>query len=72
MSLDHLDELQRRYPGDTPPRFLLRAFEADAMPRGGAPDLEDPIGGSLERFREAFDTIRTCVDNLVLHLKHLS
>lgn len=71
MSLDHLDELQRRFPGDRPPRLLLRAFESDPLPRGGAPDLADPIGGPLEAFRESFHTIRTCVDHLVLHLKHL-
>ena len=71
MSLDHLDELQRRFPGDTPPRLLLRAFEKDPLPRGGAPDLADPIGGPVDAFREAFQTIRSCVDHLVLHLKHL-
>lgn len=71
MSLDHLDELQRRFPGDAPPRLLLRAFEKDALPRGGAPDLADPIGGPMDAFRSAFDTIRTCVDHLVLHVKHL-
>jgi protein-tyrosine-phosphatase len=71
MSLDHLDELQRRFPGDVPPRRLLRAFEQEALPRGGAPDLPDPVGGPVEAFRESFETIRTCVDHLVLYLKHL-
>ena len=71
MTMDHVEELQRRFPGDAPPRLLIRAFESDALPRGGAPDLDDPIGGPIDAFRRTFDTIRVCVDHLVLHLKHL-
>lgn len=72
MSLDHLEELQARFPGTSPPRVLLRAFEGDAAPRNGAPDLVDPVGEPIETFRESFEIVRPCVDHLVLHLKHLS
>lgn len=71
MTLDHFEELRRRFPGDTPPILLIRAFESDALPRGGAPDLVDPIGGPIEAFRETFRVAKPCVDHLVLHLKHL-
>jgi protein-tyrosine phosphatase len=71
MTLDHVDELRRRFPGDAPPILLIRAFEADALPRGGAPDVPDPIGGPIEAFRESFRIVKPCVDHLVLHLKHL-
>lgn len=72
MSLDHLEELQARFPGATPPRMLLRAFERDPSPRSGAPDLLDPVGEPIETFRKTFEIARPSVDHLVLHLKHRS
>ncbi len=71
MTLDQLEELRRRFPGDAPPALLIRAFESDALPRGGAPDLPDPIGRPIEAFRECFRVAKPCIDHLVLHLKHL-
>lgn len=71
MTLDHLEDMRRRFPGDAPPIHLIRAFESDALPRGGAPDLPDPIGRPIDAFRESFGVARPCVDHLVLHLKHL-
>lgn len=70
MSVVHLEELERRFPSGTRERVLLRAFEPSPDPCGGAPDLDDPIGCPLETYREVFEVIRTCVDHLVLHLKH--
>jgi protein-tyrosine-phosphatase len=70
MTLEHLHELDHRFPAGTRQRFLLRAFENGPASRGGAPDLEDPIGMPIGTYREAFAIIRKCVDHLVLHLKH--
>ena len=71
MTLDHLHELEARFPDQREQRELLRAFEKHAEPQSGAPDLTDPIGESVEFYRDCFDTIRTCMDHLSLHLKHV-
>ncbi len=70
MTVDHLSELERRFPTGTTKRFLLRAFEHGPAPQEGAPDLEDPTGWPIETHREVFAVIRRCVDQLVLSLKH--
>jgi low molecular weight protein-tyrosine phosphatase len=70
MSLGQIEALERRYPGEHPPRRLLRAFESGPEPAAGAPNLDDPVLGPIEAFRAAFDVIRPCVDHLVLGLKH--
>ncbi len=70
MTVGHLEELDLRFPPGAAKRYLLRAFEPEPSPRGGAPDLDDPIGEPIETYREAFAVIRTCVDHLVLHVKH--
>ena len=72
MSLRQLEDLARRFPYGTKQRYLLRAFEEGPTPRGGAPELDDPVSGPLEGFQSAFAVIRNCVDHLVLHLKHAS
>ncbi len=69
MTLAQLEALERRYPTASQTRLLLRAFEKGAIPRGGAPELDDPVAGPVEEYREAFAMIRNCVDHLVLHLK---
>jgi len=70
MSSEHLEFLDHRFPGRLAPRFLLRAFEKGPEPQPASPDLEDPVTGPVEDFRACFATIRTCVDHLVLRLKH--
>jgi len=72
MSLRQLEDLTRRFPYGTKERYLLRAFEQGPTPRGGAPELDDPVSGPVEGFQTAFAIIRSCVDHLVLHLKHAS
>lgn len=72
MTLAHLDQLARRFPDARQPRYLLRAFEAGPEPTGGAPELDDPVTGPLEEFQDAFAIARTCVDHLVLWLRHTS
>jgi protein-tyrosine-phosphatase len=72
MTLDHLEELERRFPDGTNRRYLIRAFEKGADPLGGAPELDDPIGQDLETYRRQFGIIRHCIDHLLLHLKHSS
>jgi len=70
MTLAHLEELAERFPNAQQKRLLLRAFEAGPTPAGGAPELIDPVSGPYEGFRDAFGVIRTCVDHLVLWLRH--
>jgi protein-tyrosine-phosphatase len=70
MTLTQLETLARRYPEGDQRRVLLRAFEDGPNPRGGAPSLDDPITGPIEGYKDAFATIRKCVDHLVLHLRH--
>ena len=70
MTLAQLDALERRYPASGQRRLLLRAFEDGPNPCGGAPELSDPVAGPIEGYRRAFAIIRTCVDHLVLHLRH--
>ncbi len=70
MELSHLELLERNFPGGHGKVKLLRAFEKGPEPELGAPDLSDPIGRPVEEYRDCFRTIRTCVDHLVLHLKH--
>jgi len=70
MTLAQLEALARRHPEARRRRLLLRAFEDGPTPRGGAPELDDPVAGPIEGYRNAFAIIRTCVDHLVLHLRH--
>ncbi len=70
MERDHLEALADRFPDGHGSRFLLRAFEAGAQPASDAPDLEDPICEPIEMYRKQLEVIRTCVDHLVLYLKH--
>jgi protein-tyrosine phosphatase len=70
MTLDHLELLELRYPAREQRRFLLRAFERQAEPRGGAAELDDPIGEEISVFREQFTIIRDCVDHMLLYLKY--
>jgi protein-tyrosine-phosphatase len=69
MTLTQLETLARRFPSGQR-RLLLRAFEDGPEPRGGAPELDDPVAGPIEGYKEAFDVIRRCIDHLVLHLRH--
>ena len=70
MELAHVELLAARFPEARDRLVLLRAFEDGPDPSGGAPDLDDPIGGPAEGYRSAFARIRDCVDGLVLHLRH--
>ena len=70
MSFDHLDALATLFPDGPAPRYLIRAFEARAQPQGGALELEDPIGKDRDAYRESYRCIKTCIDHLVLHLRH--
>ena len=73
MTATHLEMLTRRYLGGSgEPRYLLRAFERGPNPIRGAPDLGDPIRDPVQKYRDAFIIIRTCVDHLILHLRHKS
>jgi len=68
----HLEYLAFHHPEGSDERLLLRAFEKRSRPDSNALDLEDPMGYSLEFYREQIPLIRRCVDHLILYLKHRS
>jgi len=70
MTLRQLETLESRFSAQGGRRLLLRAFEHQPQPQGGAPELDDPVAGPIEDYRAAFSLIRASVDHLVLHLKH--
>lgn len=70
MASDHLDYLAAAYPGVGGARRLLRAFEHGSDPVADPADLDDPIGREVEVYREQFGVIRTCVDHVVVYLRH--
>lgn len=70
MAHRHVKELSRlRLANDVPVR-LIRTFELEPEPASEALDLDDPIGMHLDFYQETFEIIRTCVDHLVIHLRH--
>lgn len=70
MDFGHLETLAVRFPRGHGERHLIRAFEAGPAPAADAPDLDDPVGGPLQLFREQREVIRVCIDHFVLHIKH--
>jgi protein-tyrosine phosphatase len=72
MTLRHVEEIAVRFPGAESRTSLLREFERGPSPLRGALDVEDPIAMPLSFYRSTFETIRTCVDHLILHLKHVA
>jgi protein-tyrosine phosphatase len=68
----HLEYLALHHPEGSDERLLLRAFEKRSRPDPNALDLEDPMGYSLEFYREQLPLITRCVDHLILYLKHRS
>ena len=66
----HLETLDRRFPSRERGIYLLRAFEDGPDPTLGAPDLDDPIGLSLDVYQARFEEIRTTVDHLMIHLRN--
>ncbi len=70
MSQEHLEQLRERFPSGPGRRVLIREFERGPEPRPDAPDLDDPVGLPVAAFRDTFGLIRSCVDHLILHLKH--
>jgi len=72
MARDHVEYMLHEYPDASARVLLLRAFEHGTTPVQLAADLDDPIGHSIAHYREQFQTIRLCVDHLVMHLRHAS
>lgn len=70
MTEQHLQELSAYPRHGSCRRLLLRAFEHGPQPRSEPPDLDDPIGGSIDYYRQQRDLVMRCVDQLLLHLKH--
>jgi len=69
MTSTQLNALARRFPAGGARGLLLRAFEQGETPRGDAPDLDDPVSGPIEGYRDAFAIMRTCLDHLVVYLR---
>ncbi len=72
MSHEHLAEMAHRFPAGAGDRLLLRAFEESSERDPNARDLDDPIGRSVEFYRQVRERITRSVDHLALHLKHLA
>ena len=72
MEARQLDRLRDAFPGAQATFALLRAYERGPQRDDDASDLADPVGEALPTFRACFRTIRTCVDHIVLALKHES
>jgi protein-tyrosine phosphatase len=70
MTRGHLEHLALRYPEGHDRRLLLRAFEKGPDPDPAARGLRDPIGEPLIVYRELVPLIVSCVDHLLLHMKH--
>ena len=70
MEARQLDRLRDAFPEAHATFALLRAYERSPQRDDDASDLADPVGEALPTFRACFRTIRTCVDHLVLALKH--
>lgn len=68
MSHHHLVYMAQHHPEGNGERFLLRAFEKSPLPDPNPRDLADPIGRSLEFFREQREQIVRCVDHLGAHI----
>jgi protein-tyrosine phosphatase len=69
MSHEHLEYLALRHPEGEDERLLLRAFESGPRPDPNPLDLTDPIGRSLDFYREQVPLITRCVDHLIGYLK---
>ena len=70
MASDHLEYMSRVFPESRDRVVLLRAFEKGTEPSQLAPDLDDPIGESIELYRSQMKTIELCIDHFVMHLRH--
>lgn len=70
MAREHRKDFAQRFHEGMPRFQLIRAFERSVDPRDDAPDLDDPVTGTIDDFRTCFAIIRNCIDHLVLHLKH--
>jgi ribose 5-phosphate isomerase B len=69
MDREHLKHAALQEPSCAGKCHLLRAFENGPEPSPDAPDLADPIGLSIEAFRRGRETIRACIDHLVVALE---
>ena len=69
MTHDHGRHLAERFELPESRVLLLRRFEHGPESESDGPDLPDPIGKPLEFYRRNFETIRTCVDHLVIWLR---
>lgn len=70
MEIGHVEKARRLRGTAECPIRLLRAYENGVDPVAMPPHLDDPIGLPLSVYRETFDLIRTCVDHLMIGLRH--
>jgi protein-tyrosine phosphatase len=58
METKHIEYIKRRFPFYAHKSALLGSF-------CGVGEIEDPIGGSIEKYRETFKKIRTSIEKFV-------
>ncbi len=62
----HLDALLKRFPEARSKTYLLKDYAGIAT---GDPDISDPFGGSLEKYRQTLEEIRESVTKSIMKLK---
>jgi protein arginine phosphatase len=66
MTADQLRQISFRFPEASSKSFLLKEY----CDLGGG-DIEDPIGGGAEKYRQVLEDIRPAVKNLLMKLSGL-
>ncbi len=69
MAREHIDYLAQHYVEALPRTRLVRAFEHTEEPLADAPDLADPIGAAIGRYREQRELLFRAVTNLAAHMR---
>ena len=67
MTRSHASQLETLFPNASDRIHLLRSFD----PGANTDDVDDPIGMSLEAYREARDAIRSAIPGLIQYLNDL-
>ena len=65
MTRSHVDAIISLVPTAEEKTFLLTEF----CPNQDLDEIEDPFGGSLDEYRECFDSIRSCFEGVLAKLQ---
>lgn len=65
MTASHVEEMKKRFPGALNKVFLLKSFDAISSDE----DIQDPIGLSIDTYKQIRDEIDNAMLDLILYLK---